>query len=206
VSCEPFSRCTPTRSAASLSLHPYVLSPPLTPFPPNSPLASQQAQRATGGTGLGLYSLSKRIEALGGLCGVRDRDDCQQGAVFWFTFPYRPDLEQAAAAVAASASTDAVSDDGTTTFILTDVDNKPSLPPLRILLTDDAASILKVTSRFLTANKHTVVTAENDNQSLERLKKDFGQIDLLITDLQVQYRTGQHCKTADLVYTHHHHS
>jgi hypothetical protein len=58
---------------------------------------------------------------------------------------------------------------------------------LRILLTDDAASILKVTSRFLTANKHTVVTAENGNQSLERLKNDFGQIDLLITDLQVLY-------------------
>jgi signal transduction histidine kinase len=39
----------------------------------------KQAQRMTGGTGLGLYSMKKRIEALGGACGVRDRRDGQQG-------------------------------------------------------------------------------------------------------------------------------
>ena len=51
-----------------------------------------QAQRFAGGTGLGLYSLAKRIDALGGNYGVRDRDDRQSGTVFWFTFPYRPDF------------------------------------------------------------------------------------------------------------------
>lgn len=51
-----------------------------------------QAQRFAGGTGLGLYSLAKRIDALGGNYGVRDRDDGQSGTVFWFTFPYRPDF------------------------------------------------------------------------------------------------------------------
>ena len=51
----------------------------------------QQAQKNAGGTGLGLYSLAKRVEALGGKYGVRDRTDGQQGSLFWFTFPYRPD-------------------------------------------------------------------------------------------------------------------
>jgi CheY-like chemotaxis protein len=51
----------------------------------------KQAQRLAGGTGLGLYSLSKRIEALGGEFGVRARKDGRQGCLFWFTFPYLPD-------------------------------------------------------------------------------------------------------------------
>ncbi len=56
----------------------------------------QQAQKHAGGTGLGLYSLSKRIEALGGTYGVRDRLDGQQGSLFWFAIPYRHDQITAA--------------------------------------------------------------------------------------------------------------
>ena len=51
----------------------------------------RQAQRMAGGTGLGLFSLSKRIEALGGSYGVHDRADGRQGSAFWISFPYRPD-------------------------------------------------------------------------------------------------------------------
>jgi CheY-like chemotaxis protein len=51
----------------------------------------KQAQRRAGGTGLGLYSILKRVEALGGNCGVGDRRDQISGSCFWFTFPYRPD-------------------------------------------------------------------------------------------------------------------
>ena len=43
------------------------------------------------GTGLGLYSLLKRMEALKGSCGMRQRSDGKEGSVFWFCFPYRPD-------------------------------------------------------------------------------------------------------------------
>eukprot|EP00981_Chlorochromonas_danica_P013509 scaffold6421_cov251-Ochromonas_danica.AAC.3 len=57
--------------------------------------AFKQAQRLAGGTGLGLFSLAKRIEALNGKCGVAARSDGQQGSLFWFTFPYRPDIEVA---------------------------------------------------------------------------------------------------------------
>lgn len=51
----------------------------------------QQNQRLAGGTGLGLFSLSKRTEALKGQCGVRKRPDDRQGSLFWFTIRYRPD-------------------------------------------------------------------------------------------------------------------
>ena len=50
-----------------------------------------QAQRRTGGTGLGLYSLSKRLESLGGSCGVKDRADGASGSCFWVSIPYKPD-------------------------------------------------------------------------------------------------------------------
>ncbi|RYH22496.1 response regulator [archaeon] len=54
----------------------------------------KQTQRLAGGTGLGLFSLAKRIEALRGQCGVCRRRDGKQGSLFWFTIPYRPDEEE----------------------------------------------------------------------------------------------------------------
>jgi hypothetical protein len=51
----------------------------------------KQVQRMAGGTGLGLFSLSKRMESLGGSRGVAPRRDGLQGSNFWFSFPYRPD-------------------------------------------------------------------------------------------------------------------
>ncbi len=51
----------------------------------------KQTQRLAGGTGLGLYSLAKRLEALHGFYGVQKRRDGQQGSLFWFAIPYRPD-------------------------------------------------------------------------------------------------------------------
>lgn len=51
----------------------------------------QQTQKLAGGTGLGLYSLAKRIDALGGTYGVKSRDDGERGSIFYFTIPYRPD-------------------------------------------------------------------------------------------------------------------
>ncbi|RYG69339.1 response regulator [archaeon] len=51
----------------------------------------KQAQRLAGGTGLGLYSLARRVEALNGFYGVLPRRDSEQGSIFWFSLPYRPD-------------------------------------------------------------------------------------------------------------------
>jgi CheY-like chemotaxis protein len=149
----------------------------------------QQAQRSAGGTGLGLFALSGRIEALGGQCGVRDRADGKQGSVFWFTFPYRPDesgdpIDEMSEA--GGAATNPNPNPHTTPAALCTT----ALPPLRILLVDDSVSILKVTKRFLEKNGHTVETAENGNQSLERLKARRDDFDLLITDLQMPVMDG----------------
>ncbi len=51
----------------------------------------KQTQRLAGGTGLGLFSLAKRIEAMQGSYGVKKRKDGRKGSLFWFTIPYRPD-------------------------------------------------------------------------------------------------------------------
>ena len=49
-----------------------------------------QAARINGGTGLGLYSLANRVEALGGEYGVQNRMDIdgRSGTQFWFTIPF----------------------------------------------------------------------------------------------------------------------
>eukprot|EP01031_Cornospumella_fuschlensis_P022953 gene22953-27932_t len=51
----------------------------------------QNQSLAIGSTGLGLFSLRMRVEALGGQCGVSGRHDGMRGSLFWFTIPYRPD-------------------------------------------------------------------------------------------------------------------
>jgi signal transduction histidine kinase len=51
----------------------------------------KQTQKLAGGTGLGLFSLAKRVDALKGRYGARPRRDGKQGSLFWFTVPYRPD-------------------------------------------------------------------------------------------------------------------
>jgi signal transduction histidine kinase len=45
------------------------------------------------GTGMGLYGVKIRAEAIGGHCGVlsRERHDGKQGSVFWFMIPYVAD-------------------------------------------------------------------------------------------------------------------
>jgi CheY-like chemotaxis protein len=61
----------------------------LTFFPTNQ---SNRAIETGGGTGIGLYVISKRVEAMGGLFGVKSRADHLPGSCFWFLFPYEPDM------------------------------------------------------------------------------------------------------------------
>ena len=81
-------------------------------------LPGKQAQRLGGGTGLGLYSLAKRIEALQGMYGVQARSDGTAGSLFWFRIPYLPDHSTAAVVSATSTAAASLSSsihDGTTT-------------------------------------------------------------------------------------------
>jgi CheY-like chemotaxis protein len=68
----------------------------------------QQAQRLAGGTGLGLFSLARRVDALHGHYGVRRRADVREGSVFWFEIPYCADADAAALAAASADRVEAL--------------------------------------------------------------------------------------------------
>ena len=66
---------------------------------------------------------------------------------------------------------------------------------MKILLTDDAPTILKVVGRLLRSNGHSIETAVNGNQSLEKLKTYYtnNECDVLLTDLQMPVMDGIEC-------------
>eukprot|EP00596_Hydrurales_sp_CCMP1899_P003863 CAMPEP_0119052672 /NCGR_PEP_ID=MMETSP1177-20130426/73890_1 /TAXON_ID=2985 /ORGANISM="Ochromonas sp, Strain CCMP1899" /LENGTH=453 /DNA_ID=CAMNT_0007032313 /DNA_START=1381 /DNA_END=2742 /DNA_ORIENTATION=- len=145
------------------------------------------AQRMAGGTGLGLYSLLKRVEALEGEAGVTSRNDLKQGSMFWFTFPYRPDEEAAKGAESPDGT-----GDGHAIEIESQRQDSEPVPQRRILLIDDSPSVLRVTSRFLLMNGHTVTTAPNGCAGLEILKASYAMqpFDLVMTDMQMPVMDG----------------
>ncbi|TLS76669.1 response regulator [Mariprofundus erugo] len=63
-------------------------------------------------------------------------------------------------------------------------------PPMRILLIDDAAEILRVHQAMLMRLGHTVETAENGLQALETFSKDMAAFDLIITDFHMPVMDG----------------
>ena len=158
----------------------------------------KQAQRLAGGTGLGLFSLCKRVEALGGKCGCMERRDGRPGSLFWFTFPYRSD-DTALTNVSSRMQSRKTSNLPNVTMSLSSIletslspqgDPPPSafLTPRttssldevqpngaskKILLLDDTPSIIKVVGRLLQTNGHMVDTAINGHQGLEKLKRSY---------------------------------
>jgi CheY-like chemotaxis protein/signal transduction histidine kinase len=58
-------------------------------------IATKRPSNNAGGSGLGLFCLSKRVEALGGEYGVEEKKgdllNMSTGTVFWFAIPYSPD-------------------------------------------------------------------------------------------------------------------
>ena len=66
------------------------------------------------------------------------------------------------------------------------------LTPRKILLIDDSLSILKVVSRLLKLNGHTVDTASNGLLGLEKLKNTYESqdYDMVLTDLQMPVMDG----------------
>ncbi len=163
----------------------------------------KQAQRLTGGTGLGLYSLAKRLDALGGDYGVSRRRDGLSGSLFWFSIPYRPDSISAADAIVIAESAPPLLDTNATITAessnhLPSV-NKPALsintsvvpytPPaaggvprtphtkaigtLNILLVDDALSIIKMTSMMLRKLGHSITTAENGEVAVKAVETQW---------------------------------
>jgi CheY-like chemotaxis protein len=177
----------------------------------------QQSQRLAGGTGLGLYSLAKRMEAIGGRYGVRKRKDGAQGSLFWFALPYRPDL-MTAAAVKKTSSLDSHNGLASMAGIsqASSSSSEPNSPPptssasepeprpspsagrtgFRVLITDDSPSILKMMTKLLQRQGHRMTTADNGQASLALISQD-GQaeseaaaFDVVLMDLQMPVMDG----------------
>jgi signal transduction histidine kinase/CheY-like chemotaxis protein len=129
----------------------------------------KQAQRLAGGTGLGLYSLAKRIEALKGYYGVDRREDGCQGSVFWFAIPYRPD------AISSQLPGENSSTRMSVRSISRDAEISAPNSPVsrrtqrltttkggyRVLLAEDSLMIAKMTSLMLKKQNHFPTVAQN---------------------------------------------
>ncbi|OYX03948.1 MAG: hypothetical protein B7Z05_08990, partial [Thiotrichales bacterium 32-46-8] len=173
----------------------------------------QQVQRLAGGTGLGLYSLAKRIDAIHGQYGVTRRPDGEQGSLFWFTIPYRPDTVSACLAERADAdmdvpiqcglvareeslaSTESCKSDAAARAILA----TPAWGCYRVMIADDAPLVVKMVSMLLNNKGHVVAeTATNGEDALEKLTHGYsvaepvGQppFDVVLMDLQMPVLDG----------------
>ncbi len=167
----------------------------------------QQTQRLAGGTGLGLYSLAKRIEALRGTYGVRQRVDGKQGSVFWFTLPYKPDkltaLHYQAPSKDELATRGRLNSENSTISAGSIIIKSPSqiisskksikqAQKLRILLAEDTPSIAKMTTLLLRRQRHETVVAENGQIALDLLYKSDCEerYDVVLMDLQMPVMDG----------------
>ncbi len=174
----------------------------------------KQTQRLAGGTGLGLYSLAKRIEALNGKYGVHARVDKKQGSVFWFTIPYREDTVTAAESNEVSLMTTQLEGGNEreglieTKSFSTTYSSSPraismlcrpsSAPTLSVLIVEDTPSIAKMTSMMLKRQKHRTEVAENGQIALKILYQDEAttaisqsqRYDVVLMDLQMPVMDG----------------
>jgi signal transduction histidine kinase/CheY-like chemotaxis protein len=175
----------------------------------------KQAQRLAGGTGLGLFSLAKRVEALHGQYGVQRRPDGAQGSLFWFTIPYRPD--ETSACVLNKVAADCALRSARFNW------DRTSPPPfhapapasealeeeveavkqavpqngLSVLVVDDAPLVVKLTVLLLSQKGYRVVNkAPNGAEALSKIlagyDEDLGTApyDVVLMDLQMPVLDG----------------
>ena len=134
---------------------------------------SKVQSMAVGSTGLGLYSLLNRCEAIGGSCGVNDREDKKQGSLFWFTFPYCPEIIESEQE-----------------FFFTNETKSTPLRSLRILIVDDSSAVVKILSKKLSALGHLIFSACNGADGLKLMIEMKNALDLVIMDIQMPVMDG----------------
>jgi CheY-like chemotaxis protein len=159
----------------------------------------QQAQRLAGGTGLGLFSLARRVEALHGDYGVSARPDGVPGSLFWFSIPYRTDIRRlrkgprngGQESRAFAYSMEGLTEEEQETYRRSVAGGIPK----RVLVVDDAPSILKMTAMLLTKKGHVVEKAANGAVAVEMVSEALrrspgGKYDVVLMDLQMPVLDG----------------
>jgi CheY-like chemotaxis protein len=164
--------------------------------------------------GLGLYSLAKRMDAVGGRYGVKKRNDGEKGSVFWFEVPYRPD-ETAKSALAvieehpvpiAVAGPKVEAATANSVSRPPPIQIAPSISPavsmltdpqrkFTVLLVDDSLPIVKMIMMMLTQKGHSVQSAVNGEIALSMLQKQWEidqqhGYDVVLMDLQMPVMDG----------------
>jgi osomolarity two-component system sensor histidine kinase TcsA len=171
-----------------------------------------QCQRRAGGTGLGLFSLSKRTEVLNGRCGMHRRVDGGSGCFFWFTFPYLPDSNCWNDGITTSEPGSTISTHKPEGNAVTSLQTKAQLELLQksgsrrrsaeifckrddaktssnvVLVVDDSALILKTTSRMLVKEGFEVETAQNGVEGLQLMRSN--SYFFVLSDIQMPIMDG----------------
>jgi CheY-like chemotaxis protein len=178
----------------------------------------KQTQRLAGGTGLGLYSLAKRVEALNGQYGVKKRKDGMKGSLFWFSIPYKADI-----ITASSVEQQTIKNSVRDSFLIPTTRNmiiptrlmssdelmdRAALVPmpianepilheenLHILLAEDSHTIAKMTSMILKRQGYKVTVAENGELALQLIMDSYNangkvKYDVVLMDLQMPVMDG----------------
>jgi CheY-like chemotaxis protein len=156
-------------------------------------------QRMTvGGSGLGLYNLSKRSEAIGGACGVDDRSDGQPGSSFWFEVPYDPESSSPSISEETVEEEEETDSDKSRSRITLQLPAPLSmLPgqledsrPLHVLVVDDSIAVVKILSNKLRSFGHRVETAKDGAEGLQKMILMGKELDVVIMDLQMPVMDG----------------
>jgi CheY-like chemotaxis protein len=168
----------------------------------------RQAERAAGGTGLGLHALARRVCAMGGAYGVLGRHDRRQGSRFWFTVPYLPHVLSPSLSDSAEISlcpgecwdirrlSDADAGDAYRPRHMSCASDQSAasatLKPksMNILVVEDSPLIQKTTKRILNLASHTVIIANNGAECLTILERGEARFDIILMDIQMPVLGG----------------
>lgn len=140
---------------------------------------------------------------VGGSRGVEERKDGKRGSIFWFSFPYRPDLsayhEKAGDMVRmeSGSSIPHIMSSLSRHELLTStrvasLEPDPQIQNLHVMLIDDSLTIIKVAGRSLRQNGYQVTTANNGSAGLDRLIEGYekNEFHFVLMDLQMPVMDG----------------
>jgi signal transduction histidine kinase/CheY-like chemotaxis protein len=178
------------------------------------------------GTGLGLYGLRSRAEALGGCCGIRNNTEHGHGCIVWFKIPYVRDGDLDVEYTSSKSPASSPHAHSKTRFIevnaaglalsMTTKDSPSTITqlplscrlasasaavsrPLTAIVVDDVLPIRKLMSRVLMSCGFTIVDCyANGLLGLQAMKAK--QVDVVFTDIQMPLMSGPEMTTRFRAY------